>query len=45
MAMVSMLRVLRSRPGRDQTSPQATSVVKSWKSVLKDVAFLSDVST
>src|SRR5690242_6391662 len=45
MAMVSMLRVLRSSPGRDQTSPQATSVVKSWKSLLKGVAFFNDEST
>ena len=34
---VMQLRVLRSRPGRDQISPQAYLVMKSWKSAVNSV--------
>ena len=39
MAMVSMLRVLISRPGRDQTSPQASRAMILKKSSLNLVRF------
>jgi len=35
MAIVIMLRVLWSRPGRAQMPPQAYSIKKSWNSALK----------
>src|SRR5579883_1750378 len=38
MARLSMLRVLRGRPGRDQILPQQYSVVSSWKGMLKESA-------
>ena len=43
--MVSMLRVLRSSPGRLQTRPQAVSVTSFWKSSLNGVAVRKADST
>ena len=45
IAMVSMLRVLRSSPGRLQTRPQAVSVTSFWKSSLNGVAVRKADST
>src|SRR4051794_445595 len=37
-AMVSALRVRRSRPGRDHTSPHAARVMYAWKGFAKSLA-------
>ena len=42
---VTMLRVWRSRPPRDHTSPHAARVMKSWNGAVSSVAFAIARST